>query len=644
MRDSNTVDEKIRNMMNERLRIDADFLQMQGIETSGMTIVTASMDGTNYMAWSRAIKLALRSRMKLYFIDGSSEKPAKEHENCDKWIRVDSMGFVENDQRQENFKRRDVVDKKSQFCTHCDEAGHTRETCFKLHDYPEWYKSMQEQRKKEGRNFHAHMTQDKLVETKADQGSTNSAAISKVVRQELLKLFKGKVPQDPLQITLAHTLDDFAERTTAPSSSILHVTPSSHPLGLCINALLHIVLNRMESSSENTNISFAVARSFLENVAATQEPKSFAQASQDDNWRKAMQDELNALKNNQTWELCTLPPGKKAIGSRWVYKIKHLPDGSVDRYKARLVAKGYSQVEGVDYFDNFSPVAKTVTVHLFLAIASCRSWPISQLDMNNAFLHGYLEEEVYMTPPDGYLRAQPGQVCRLKRSLYGLKQALRQWNIEFTAKLESYGFCQSAYDHCLFTKGSGSSFLTLLVYVDNVIITRPSVECIQDVKTYLDQLFTIKDLGFAKFFLGLELAKSPPCLTNSFSITGSLIGTPLCICFDISRVVPILDFSFPLLLLFSSVPSPIPTGLLAQILAGRSQAVIHIAENPVFHERTKHLDIDCHLVNEQFKKGFIAPQHVSSKHQLADIFTKFLAAPLFTMLLSKLGLHSAAPT
>ncbi|KAL0462387.1 UNVERIFIED_CONTAM: Retrovirus-related Pol polyprotein from transposon TNT 1-94 [Sesamum latifolium] len=104
-----------------------------------------------------------------------------------------------------------------------------------------------------------------------------------------------------------------------------------------------------------------------------------------------------------------------------------------------------------------------------------------------------------MLPPEGYLCAQPGQVCWLKRSLYGLKQACRQWNIELTSKLESHDFTLSPHDH--FTKGT--SFLALLVYVDDILITEPSLACIQEVKTYLDRLFTIKDLGFAKYFLGL---------------------------------------------------------------------------------------------------------------------------------------------
>ncbi|KAL0287268.1 UNVERIFIED_CONTAM: Retrovirus-related Pol polyprotein from transposon RE2 [Sesamum calycinum] len=127
------------------------------------------------------------------------------------------------------------------------------------------------------------------------------------------------------------------------------------------------------------------------------------------------------------------------------------PDGSVNRYKARLIAKGYSQIEGIDYTDNFSPVANTIMVRLFLGIVVAHSWPVHQLDINNAFLYGSLNEKVYMTPPDWYF-APSGQVCKLQRSLYSLKQTSRQWNLEFTFKVAGFGFKQSAHDHCLFIK------------------------------------------------------------------------------------------------------------------------------------------------------------------------------------------------
>ncbi|KAK4384131.1 Retrovirus-related Pol polyprotein from transposon RE1 [Sesamum angolense] len=207
---------------------------------------------------------------------------------------------------------------------------------------------------------------------------------------------------------------------------------------------------------------------------------------------------------NPSWR-----PLSMHIGGRlWVYKVKLKQDGSVDIFKARLVAKGYTQIEGVDYYDSFSPVARTVTVRLFIAIATAYSWCILQLDVNNAFLHGQLDEEVYMTPPEGYEKAHPGLVCKLKKSLYGLKQASRQWNIELTSKLEAYGFKQSPHDHCLFTMRSNSCFLALIVYVDDVLLTGTSIDALVAVKTYLDDLFTIKDLGHAKYFLGLELARS----------------------------------------------------------------------------------------------------------------------------------------
>ncbi|KAL0414888.1 UNVERIFIED_CONTAM: Retrovirus-related Pol polyprotein from transposon RE1 [Sesamum radiatum] len=175
-------------------------------------------------------------------------------------------------------------------------------------------------------------------------------------------------------------------------------------------------------------------------------------------------------------------------------------NNSVNRYKVSLVAKGYNQIEGVDYTDSFSLVAKTITVRIFLSIASAYSWPVHQLDINNAFLRGSIDEEVYMTPPDGY-PVQPGNVCKLKRSPYGLKQASRQWNQEFTLKLAKFGFTYS------------DGFLALLVYVDDILVMGPSESSVMEVKSYLNALFTIKDLGHVTYFLGFKVARSPDCMS-----------------------------------------------------------------------------------------------------------------------------------
>ena len=174
------------------------------------------------------------------------------------------------------------------------------------------------------------------------------------------------------------------------------------------------------------------------------------------------------------------------------------------RHKAWLVAKGYNQVEGIDFFNSFSLVAKTLTVRLFLAIATARSWPIHQVDINNAFLHGFFEE-VYMTPPLSYTHAQLGKVCLLRKSLYGLKQTSRQWNIELSSRLQLFGFQQSAFDPCLFIKRSSSSFMALLVYVDDVLLTGSLPSDLHRVKAFLHEAFTIKDMGIARYFLGVEL-------------------------------------------------------------------------------------------------------------------------------------------
>jgi hypothetical protein len=216
-------------------------------------------------------------------------------------------------------------------------------------------------------------------------------------------------------------------------------------------------------------------KAFSVSLSHTTEPKTYDEACKSQDWIDAMNTELDALAKNQTWSLVDLPPHVKPIGSKWVYKIKHKADGSIERYKARLVAKGYNQVEGIDYFDTFSPVVKLTTVRVLIALASIHNWFLHQLDVNNAFLHGELQEDVYMQVSEGVTCHKRNQVCKLKKSLYGLKQASRKWYEKLSNLLVIEGYTQSTSDYSLFTKKFDDHFIVILVYVDDIIVTGTSL-------------------------------------------------------------------------------------------------------------------------------------------------------------------------
>lgn len=172
-----------------------------------------------------------------------------------------------------------------------------------------------------------------------------------------------------------------------------------------------------------------------------------------------------------------------------------------------MVAKGYSQKEGLDYTDTFSLVAKSVSVKIVPSMADVKGWGLHQMDMNNAFLHGDLNEEVYMSLPQGF-RESPNLVCKLKKSLYGLKQTFRQWFAKFSYTILNFGFVQSKTDYSLFTYSKRSSFIVFLVYVDDILLTGNDPQCITELKQVLDKKFGLKDLGSLRYFLGLEVARN----------------------------------------------------------------------------------------------------------------------------------------
>ncbi|WJX43802.1 hypothetical protein P8452_30856 [Trifolium repens] len=414
------------------------------------------------------------------------------------------------------------------------------------------------------------------------------------------------------------------------------------------------------------------------------------------------------------------------------------------------------------------------TIRVLLAIAAVQQWPLYQLDVNTAFLHGDLNEEVYMTPPSGLHLPSPGLVCKLQRSLYGLKQASRQWNTKLTDTLISSGYIQSKSDYSLFTKQRSTGFTVILVYVDDLVLGGTDADEITHIKALLDTKFSIKDLGILKYFLGFEVARTKagislcqrkytldlitdagllgakPCSTpmqpqlQLHKASGDLISNPTVYRRLIGRLLYLThtrpDIAYTVSKLSQFLDSPTTDHMLAglhvlkylkqnpgqglfysstsslslkgfsdsdwgacpdtrrsttgicfflgssliswkskkQTVVSRSsseaeyralahatcegqwlsyllqdlnishsspiilycdnQSALHIAANPVFHERTKHIEIDCHIVRDKVQAGFIHLLPVLSKEQIADILTKPLHPGPFKMLQSKLGM------
>ena len=218
--------------------------------------------------------------------------------------------------------------------------------------------------------------------------------------------------------------------------------------------------------------------------------------------------EFDALIRNKTWHLVPPQKGKNVIDCKWVYKIKRRSDGKIDRYKARLVAKGFKQRYGIDYEDTFSPVVKAATIRLVLSLAMSKDWCLRQLDVQNAFLHGFLEEEVYMKQPPGYEdKTKPHHLCKLKKSLYGLKQAPRAWYSRLCGKLQSLGFPSKA-DTSLFFYRKGNHVIFMLVYVDDIIVASSSHKAVDALLQDLEKDFAIKDLGNLHYFLVIQVQRN----------------------------------------------------------------------------------------------------------------------------------------
>ncbi|CAL5390436.1 unnamed protein product [Camellia sinensis] len=223
-----------------------------------------------------------------------------------------------------------------------------------------------------------------------------------------------------------------------------------------------------------------------------------------------MVEELAAIEKNRTWEMMDLPEGKNATGLKWVFKTKFGADGSIQKHKARLVAKGYAQQHGIDFEETFSPVARFETVRIIFALAAQLQWPVYQLDVKSAFLNGDLQEEVYVTQPEGFMiEGKETKVYKLRKTLYGLKQAPRAWYSKIDGYFQQNGFLRSENEPTLYVKKEGKNdFIIICLYVDDIIYTSSSSSFVAEFKSRMMHEFEMSDMGLLHYFLGLEVQQA----------------------------------------------------------------------------------------------------------------------------------------
>ncbi|KAK1649737.1 hypothetical protein QYE76_067542 [Lolium multiflorum] len=444
------------------------------------------------------------------------------------------------------------------------------------------------------------------------------------------------------------------------------------------------------------------ALSCAEQVQHDTEPATYAEvvASVDRvKWISAMQEEMQPLDNNGTWDVVPLPKQNKVVRCKWIFKRKEgLSPNEPPRFKARLVAKGFSQIPGIDYNDVFSPVVKHSSIRAFFGIVAMHDLELEQLDVKTAFLHGELEEEIYMDQPEGFV--VPGKedlVCKLKRSLYGLKQSPRQWYKMFDSFMLAHEFKRSQYDSCVYIKFVNGSPIYLLLYVDDMLIAAKSKKEITTLKAQLSSEFEMKDLGAAKKILALQCPSSEEDIEYMSrvpysSAVGSLMylrGTSnACLKFgktgeglvgyvdsdfaaDLDKRRSLTGYVFTVggcavswKATLQSVVAQSTTeaeyiaineackesvwlkGLYAELcgvdscinMFSDSQSAIYLTKDQMFHERTKHIDIKYHYVRDIVAQGKLEVCKISTHDNPADMMTKPVPVSKFELCSSLVGI------
>uniref|UniRef100_A0A2N9FA52 Uncharacterized protein n=1 Tax=Fagus sylvatica TaxID=28930 RepID=A0A2N9FA52_FAGSY len=404
------------------------------------------------------------------------------------------------------------------------------------------------------------------------------------------------------------------------------------------------------------------------------EPKSIKSALQSPHWLQAMRDEILALQKNHTWVLVPRQSDMNIVGSRWVFKTKLKSDGSIERFKARLVAKGYNQLEGLDFHETFSPVVKSTTIRLVLSLATTKGWPLRQLDVKNAFLHGHLKEVVYMEQPPGFSDSScPTHVCRLHKAIYGLKQAPRAWSPTLVIGIF---LSQQKYAREILAKASMTDCKPIgtplaqkhrlqleggpLVDATNY---RSIVGALQRSNAFygifkVPWLMEFRILSHSSLTLyGFSDADWAGCPNTRRSTTGYCIYLGAnCISWASKKQATVSRSSAEaeyramasaaaeltwLTYLLHDLGISLPT---PPVLFCDNTSALHMTVNPVFHARTKHIELDFHFVREKVAAGALTTQYVPSQSQIADLFTKVVSKDVFHRFRHKLGVLPPPPS
>jgi hypothetical protein len=240
-----------------------------------------------------------------------------------------------------------------------------------------------------------------------------------------------------------------------------------------------------------------------------EEPTCFEESIQRKEWAYAMKEEYQSIIKNEVWEIVPRPKSKDVVSSKWLFKIKHVANGSIEKYKERFVAHGFSQKKGIDYEETFSPISRYTSIRTIIALVANMKWKLHQMDVKTTFLNGVIEEEMYIEQPQGFeVEDMKSHVYRLKKALHGLKQAPRSWYGRIDIFLMSLVFIKSKEDSNLYFKVMNDEPVIVLLYVDDLFLTREE-NIITECKKRLSSKFEMRDLGLMHYFLGLEVWQSP---------------------------------------------------------------------------------------------------------------------------------------